>query len=210
MQAGASPSDTAGAAAPAGAAPWPGWLRATAARQRAFWCDGRLARSAAQGVALYAASLVSNYFAGSYATRSMGGAIGDLLLDAAPALDVGPVYDQGATALWLFMLLLVILEPRRIPYAFKALAVFILVHSAFVILTHLGPYPDQVFSRSNQASEYFDFAGSYFFSGHVGFPFLMALCYWRDRRLRAGFLVASAVFAIVLILGHLHYSIDVF
>src|SRR5947209_8221953 len=100
MQAGTSPTETAAASAPAGARALMGPFRALAARQRLFWGDSRLARSAATGILLYAASLVSNFFAGSYATRSMSGAIGDLLLDAVPAMDVGPVYDQGATLLW--------------------------------------------------------------------------------------------------------------
>jgi hypothetical protein len=181
-----------------------------AGRHRRFWRDGALTRSAALGVALYAASLVTNFFAGSYATRVMSDPVGDLLLDATSALDVSVAYEQGATLLWLGMSLLVLADPRRLPFAFKVLGLFILVHSAFVIQTHLGPYPDQALSRAKAAAEYFDFDGSYFFSGHVGFPFLMALCYWRSRPLRWAFLAATAFFAVVVLLGHLHYSIDVF
>jgi membrane-associated phospholipid phosphatase len=48
-----------------------------------------------------------------------------------------------------------------------------------------------------------------FFSGHVGLTFLMALLLWDTPKLRYIYLAISAVFAVVVLLGHLHYSIDV-
>jgi membrane-associated phospholipid phosphatase len=38
----------------------------------------------------------------------------------------------------------------------------------------------------------------------------MALILWDNRLLRYIFLCASVVFGVVVLLGHLHYSIDVF
>jgi membrane-associated phospholipid phosphatase len=48
-----------------------------------------------------------------------------------------------------------------------------------------------------------------FFSGHAGLPFLLALIFWDDVLLRTIFLGFSVLFSIVVLLGHLHYSIDV-
>ena len=49
-----------------------------------------------------------------------------------------------------------------------------------------------------------------FFSGHTGLPFLLALIFWENKKLRFLFLGFSVLFAVVVLLGHLHYSIDVF
>ena len=49
-----------------------------------------------------------------------------------------------------------------------------------------------------------------FFSGHVGLTFLVALLFWDTPVLRYIYLSMSIVFAVVVLLGHLHYSIDVF
>jgi hypothetical protein len=49
-----------------------------------------------------------------------------------------------------------------------------------------------------------------FFSGHTGFPYLMALIFWNTKPLRWLFLAASIFFGGAVLLGHLHYSIDVF
>ncbi len=49
-----------------------------------------------------------------------------------------------------------------------------------------------------------------FFSGHVGLTFLMALLLWDVPVLRYIYLAISVMFAGVVLLGHLHYSIDVF
>ena len=51
--------------------------------------------------------------------------------------------------------------------------------------------------------------GDYFFSGHTGLPFLLTLLFWDNVFLRVLFFVSSIFFGVVVLLGHLHYSIDV-
>jgi hypothetical protein len=48
-----------------------------------------------------------------------------------------------------------------------------------------------------------------FFSGHTGMPFLLALIFWDNKPLRYILFSASLIFGVSMILGHLHYSIDV-
>jgi membrane-associated phospholipid phosphatase len=49
-----------------------------------------------------------------------------------------------------------------------------------------------------------------FFSGHTGLPFLLALMFWKhDPTSRTIFLGFSILFATVVLMGHIHYSIDV-
>jgi membrane-associated phospholipid phosphatase len=55
-----------------------------------------------------------------------------------------------------------------------------------------------------------NFQANFFFSGHTGLPFLMALIFWADKFWRKFFLAVSALFAISVLLAHVHYSVDVF
>jgi membrane-associated phospholipid phosphatase len=54
------------------------------------------------------------------------------------------------------------------------------------------------------------FGGDLFFSGHTGLPFLIALIYWDHKTYRIIFITLAAIFGSVALMGHLHYSIDVF
>ncbi|HBB03313.1 TPA: hypothetical protein DCZ39_00140 [Patescibacteria group bacterium] len=40
-------------------------------------------------------------------------------------------------------------------------------------------------------------------------PFLMALIFWKNKLMRYAFILAAMSFGIIVLLGHLHYSIDV-
>jgi membrane-associated phospholipid phosphatase len=106
------------------------------------------------------------------------------------------------------------MRPNYLPFAFKSVAVFILIRSVFISLTHIGPFPTHVIISStffNREAFNGIFTGNdLFFSGHTGLPFLLALMIWNvDKKFRYVFLGFSVLFAVVVLLGHLHYSIDV-
>jgi membrane-associated phospholipid phosphatase len=50
----------------------------------------------------------------------------------------------------------------------------------------------------------------FFFSGHTGMPFLIALIFWKEKWVRSISIAVSLLFGALVLLGHLHYSIDVF
>jgi membrane-associated phospholipid phosphatase len=56
----------------------------------------------------------------------------------------------------------------------------------------------------------FNFTGDLFFSGHTGLPFLLALVFWDHPWWRRVFVIVSIIFGVTVLLGHFHYSIDVF
>jgi membrane-associated phospholipid phosphatase len=95
----------------------------------------------------------------------------------------------------------------------KSIAVFTLIRSVFVSITHISPFPTHAIITSvffNKEVFYGIFTGNdLFFSGHTGIPFLLALMFWENKTLRIIFLGFSLMFAMVVLLGHLHYSIDV-
>ncbi len=163
--------------------------------------------SLAVGLFLLIASLVLNYYAGNYATREASNSVTDLILDNLPVMNVDFIFIEGAVILWIFSFLVAIREPKSIPFALKSIALFIFIRSIFISMTHLGPFPDQIFIAPNKV---FSFGADLFFSGHTGFPFLFALIFWENKWLRNIFIAASIFFGASVLLGHLHYSIDVF
>jgi hypothetical protein len=156
------------------------------------------------------ASLIINYSAGQYSDVRAGNSVKDIILDNLPVIRTGFIFTYGALAMWLFILFLLLANPKSIPFTLKSVALLIVIRSLFVIMTHLGPYPNMTKIPQNDILEKFSFGADYFFSGHTAFPFLLTLLYWHHKILRHLFLCASIIFAASVLLGHLHYSIDVF
>src|SRR3989344_5297911 len=56
---------------------------------------------------------------------------------------------------------------------------------------------------------YLNFQTGLFFSGHTGMPFLVALIFLNNKMVRYVLLSLSFIFAVAVLLAHIHYSIDV-
>lgn len=157
---------------------------------------------------LLAVSLVANFYAGVYATEQAGNAVTDIVLSNIPVFDVDGFFVYGAIAFWIFVAVLTFIEPKKIPFTVKSIALFTLIRALFITLTHIGPFPSQAVISSNLINK-FSFGGDLFFSGHVGLPFLLALVFWNNIKLRYIFIASSVLFGLVVLLAHFHYSIDV-
>ncbi len=160
---------------------------------------------------LITGSFFVNYYAGIYATESASNSVTDIILNNIPIFNVNWIFIYGPLLLWGFVAFLILKEPKRIPFILKSLALFVLIRSLFITLTHIGPFPDQMSFVANVPNilQNFMFGGDLFFSGHTGSPFLMALVFWRDIRLRLFFIATTILFGVVVLMAHLHYSIDV-
>ncbi|MBU1034443.1 sphingomyelin synthase family protein [Patescibacteria group bacterium] len=180
-------------------------------KRHAFhWRQKSFILTSATGVILLALSVVANYFAGLYADNKMSNSVTDLILSNLPVVNVDPIFVEGFALFLLVVFALAFWEPKRIPFVLKSVALFIFVRSFFVILTHIGPFPVTSPVDGGFFTDKINFTGDLFFSGHTGLPFLMALTFWNNRLWRNIFLSATALFAATVLLGHLHYSIDVF
>ena len=177
---------------------------------KSVWFNKKFLLSVFVGLIFVSISLVANYIAGNYATEKASGPVTDIILSNTPAFDVDGVFIYGSIILFFFVLYLCFEDPRRLPFILKSLAVFVLIRSAFVGMTHIGPFPEQIPFQLNRFLQKITFGGDLFFSGHTGIPFLMALIFWKNESLRILFLTVSAFFGAAVLLGHLHYSIDVF
>lgn len=152
-----------------------------------------------------------NYQAGTFAFARMSNGVSDLILDSIPLLDVSFIFTEGAILMTFFIFLLAIRRPTYIPCVLFNVALFYSVRALAIILTHLGP-PLSVASvtLASSLTGRFVQGADYFFSGHTGFPFVIALVFWDIHWIRYLFIVFTIFFGGAALFGHLHYSIDVF
>ncbi len=158
---------------------------------------------------LFLASLFASMLAGHFAGEVASNPVADILLSNTPALNVGGLFVYGTFLFVVFVAAIALAHPRRIPFTFLSLALFFFIRAGFVSLTHMAPFPERAVTDFGITMKKYFFGNDLFFSGHTGTPFMLALVYWRDRRLRFAFLSWSIFFAFVVLFGHLHYSIDV-
>ena len=179
-------------------------------KHRELWISSTFATSFVEGLLLLAASVVANHFASAYADIWASNSVTDIILDNVPALDVDGFLGIGALFFGISLLGTCLVFPRSIPFVLKSVALFILIRSMFLVLTHLGPSPDKVALDDGALFSGLLSGNDLFFSGHTGLPFLIALLFWDIMPVRVAFLSMSIAFAIGVLAGHLHYSIDVF
>ncbi len=174
------------------------------------WSQRSFLFSALLAFLFFVLSLVINHLAGNYADKMASNSVTDIILDNLPVVNVNGIFIYGAILFGVFIVILLIWEPKQIPFIIKSVALFYLVRAIFVSLTHIGPILQQAPPVSNIILNSLTFGADYFFSGHTGLPFLMALSFWSNKYLRSIFLVSSFIFGASALLGHYHYSIDVF
>lgn len=179
-------------------------------KHKSQWSQKSFLFSALSAFLFLMSSLIVNYAAGNYATEKASNGVTDIILDNVPVVDVDGIFIYGAILFGVFLVILLIKEPKQIPFIIKSAALFYFVRAIFISLTHLGPIFLQAPLVSNILSRNLIFGADYFFSGHTGLPFLMALAFWSNKYLRNIFLATSFIFGASALLGHYHYSIDVF
>ncbi len=184
--------------------------RVLAKKQPHQWSRAKIIISTAWGLAFLICSFFINYAAGTYASAKASNIVSDIILDNLPIINVDLIFVNGILLFFLFTIFLLIQRPQRAPFVLKSLSLFIIIRSFFIILTHLAPIPGSIPHGISPLIDDFTFTGDLFFSAHTGFPFLLALIFWPDRPLRTIFICMSLIFGAAVLLGHLHYSIDVF
>jgi membrane-associated phospholipid phosphatase len=155
-----------------------------------------------------------NILAGNYATYSASSPVTDIILSNIPVVNVDDFFVFGPILFWAIIIAYCLVNPKKIPFWLKSVALFVVVRSVFISLTHVGPFPDRVITDTftliaNYNFFIFNSGADLFFSGHTGLPFLCALIFWDNFRLRIFCLLSAVFFGVIVLLGHMHYSIDV-
>ncbi len=179
-------------------------------RQKIIWSQKKIATSIVVSLLFLVLSFVVNNYANVYSLAHISSPVNDIILDNIPTVDVHLIFSEGAILLVLIIVALLVNEPKYIPFVVKSIALFIIVRSLFMILTHLGPPHNQIYINPHDFIQTVSAGGDMFFSAHTGLPFLMAIIFWPKRILRYFFLLATIIGGTAVLLGHLHYSIDVF
>lgn len=155
-------------------------------------------------------SFFINFYAGIYATESASNPVTDIILDNIPVFHLDELFIYGPFVMWFLVAILLIREPKMIPFSLRSIALFLVIRSVFISLTHIGPFPDQIFiDYDSEIIKNFTFGGDLFFSAHTGLPFLMALIFHKNKALLYFFTATAIFFGCVVLMAHVHYSIDV-
>ncbi len=179
-------------------------------KHKLVWTEKKLVINIIASLLLLTLSFFVNYYANIYALVNLGEPVGDLLLDILPVLDVHLIFSEGAVLFIILLIALFLNEPKSIPFGVKAIALFVIVRSLFMILTHLGTPHGQIVIDPTDFVQTISAGGDLFFSAHTGLPFLLAFVFWKQKILRYFFLLCTLIGGSAVLLGHLHYSIDVF
>jgi len=180
-----------------------------------FWTPGHK-RSFYLGLLLMVLALVIQISAGHYSSSMSAGAgyESDIFLNNLPVINLGFIIVGGAILFWALSFFLLAIKPRYLLFGVKAIALFIIFRAFFINLTNEGIYPGGALPTVHNSGfgfyHLFTYKGNLFFSGHTGFPFLMALIFWNRTFWRRFFIAATVVFGASVLLAHVHYSIDVF
>lgn len=160
---------------------------------------------------MLAFGIAADIFTAVYAAEAASNPVTDIVLDNIGVYAVGTIFVYGPLAMWAFVAVHAMRNPRQIPFVLKTIGLFLLIRGIFVSLTHIAPSPDRIIVSASHAVSVAGLAsgGDLFFSGHTGLPFLLALIWWQDLRLRLIFIATALFFGTIVLLGHVHYSIDV-
>lgn len=162
-----------------------------------------------EALLLFIVSVFLTHIASRYAEINASNYVEDIILSNTEVFDFEIIFVHGAIMLTLFVVVLCLFFRKTAPFLIKAVSLFIIIRAMFVSLTHLGPYPTKLVLDSGLLN-FITTGNDLFFSGHTGLPFLVALIFWNHFYIRTLFLVSSVVFGAIVLLSHLHYSIDVF
>ena len=150
-----------------------------------------------------------DYLSGVYVTSTNTVHVPDLILDHIGPIDVGFLFVWGYVVFFLALFLYPILfHVRTLHIVICQFSLLIMLRSVFVILTHLQTPPGAIGGSFPWIFQELNFQNDMFFSGHTAIPYLGFLMY--KKKIRYFFLFGSFLMGTVVLLSHMHYSIDVF
>ena len=189
-------------------------IRKTYLKHKDFWNKNRF-YDLLNSFFLLVIALATKAWADNYVDNFQGTPVGDIILDNIPTFNVDGIIVLGTLSFILFVIILFLLKPKYVIFGIKTLSIFVIIRSFFISLTHLGvSFHQVVIDESTFGYNIYNFLFSsksdFFFSGHAGIPFLFALIFYNYKRLRYFLFLCSIFLGSIMLMGHLHYSIDVF
>ncbi len=180
-------------------------LRHSTAQSLRLWTSRQFVITAIVSLLILYVSTLINTIAGITATQNAGAPTTDIILSNIGRIDTSFIHGPLTEYIRDVTLVLLFVSPRYLPFGMKTIALFTVVRAAFVNMTHIGIYPDAIPVQSLAT-----FGGDLFFSGHVGASIIAALIFWDNIPLRYAYIVVAIVLGASALLGHYHYTVDVF
>lgn len=161
-------------------------------------------------LALLILSGILNGIAGNYVTNVDAVAVGDLILDILPPINMHFFFVY----FWLAIISLsgfyaLFFDTKRISLLIFHMGLLSLVRSAFITLTHLKTPIDAIPIHFPWPFSFLAFQNDLFFSGHTATP-LVGFFVFRHSKIKYAFLALSLLMGFTVLAMHQHYSIDVF
>jgi len=159
---------------------------------------------------IVAAATFLDYYSGVYvSTKTKVAYVPDLILDHVGPIDIGFFYVYGYLTLCFALFLYpFVLHIRTLHVVVSQFSFLVMLRGVFVLLTHLQTPPDGIVADFPWIFKGISFQNDMFFSGHTAIPFLGFLLF--PGKIRYFFLGGSICMGTIVLLMHLHYSIDVF
>jgi len=156
-----------------------------------------------------AVALVLNYTAGAYVSRISSVSASDAILDSIPTIDLDFLFIYGeAFIIFVLFAYPLFFRVRDLHRVISQFSLLVLVRSGFICFTHLKvPASALQFSQPYFMS-LLNFQNDLFFSAHTALSFLGFLLF-KGEKIRYFFLIASIIMGCVVLLMHVHYTIDV-
>ncbi len=150
-----------------------------------------------------------DYYSGVYVSNVKVVAVPDLILDHVGPIDVSFFYVYGYLTLCFALFLYpFVFHIRTLHMVVSQFSLLVMLRAVFVMLTHLQTPPEAITADFPWIFKGISFQNDMFFSGHTAVPLLGFFLY--KGIIRYFFLFGSIFMAIVVLLTHSHYSIDVF
>ena len=174
--------------------------------------DKRYKKSLLIGIILLAlAGIISSIIIG-YSDRIQGSALEDLIIDNIPQFQLLWFRTFGIALITISVIIFGLIKPKYIPTLSKTIGLMYIIRAFFIGMTALNQPAEKI-----TLVEHYPFlnpllnqGNDLFFSGHVAFPFLAALIFWDNKKIRYWLLFASIISGAVSLFAKTHYSIDVF
>lgn len=181
---------------------------------KAFWEKDTI-QSLVIGVVFFCMALVIQNIANNYVLSIQGTPVTDTILNILPTWDINAFIILFSLSFTLMIFVIIFSNPKYLLFSIKAVATFLIIRSFFISLTHLGDYPQHIIFDTNIIwyrlyNIFYNTQNDFFFSAHTGLPFLMGLIFFRAPFLRNICFFVSYILGVSVLIGHIHYSIDVF
>ena len=153
-------------------------------------------------------AMIIHCISGIYVSTAQAVHVPDLILDHVRPVNVGFFYIYGYMVLFTALFLYPgLYHTRTLHVVISQFSILVILRSIFISFTHLQTPPDAIPVTFPWLFQEMSFQNDMFFSGHTAIPFLGFLLF--KERIRYFFLFGSIVMGIVVLLAHIHYSIDV-